>query len=82
MVIGIAAIPVGICAGEWGWPLLLGGTAMVLGIVALAQAQGRQTGRVQAWFGIALGALMCIVGTVIALLTVVADFFAWIAQIL
>ena len=46
------------------------------------QAQGRQKGRVQAWFGIVLGALMCIVGTVIALLTVVADFFVWIAQIL
>ncbi|MDX6278357.1 MAG: hypothetical protein QOJ72_2485 [Nocardioidaceae bacterium] len=86
MVIGIAAIPIGICAGKWGLaPFLLGGTAMVLGIVALGRirhSQGRQKGRPQAWLGIVLGTLMCLVGIVIALLTVVTDFFVWIAQIL
>jgi hypothetical protein len=86
MILGIAAIPIGICVGKWGLAaFLLGGTAFVLGIVALARirhAQVRQKGRAQAWLGIVLGLLMCLVGLVIALLTVVGDFFSWIAQIL
>lgn len=86
MVVGIAAIPIGLCVAQWGLaPLLLGGTAMVLGFVALARlrhAQGRQKGRAQAWLGIVLGALMCVIGIVIAVLTVVVDFFVWFAQIL
>lgn len=86
MVIGIAAVPISICAGKWGLaPLALGGVAVVLGIVALARirhSQGGQKGRAQAVLGIVLGVLLCLVGIVVAFLTVVGDFFVWIAQIL
>jgi hypothetical protein len=86
MVLGIVAIPVGICAGQWGLaPMLLGGLAFVFGIVALRRIRrsgGAKNGRAQAWLGIVLGALMFVVGVIIALLTVVVDFFVWIAQVL
>ena len=86
MILGIASVPIGICAGTWGLaPFLLGGTAMVLGIVALIRirrSQGAQKGRAQALLGIVLGTVMLLVGIVIALLTVVGDFIVWVAQIL
>lgn len=86
MIVGIAAIPISLCAGKWGLaPFLLGGTATVLGLVALRQihrSQGLVKGRAQAWLGIVLGGLMFIIGIVVAFLTVAIDFFVWVAQIL
>src|SRR4051794_31774693 len=86
MIIAIVAVPISLCAGQWGLaPLLLGGTAMVLGIVALAgirRSHGAVKGRTQAWLGIVLGTLLFTIGIVVAFLTLVIDFFVWIAQIL
>ena len=85
LVIGIAAIPVGLIAqASYGLgPFLIGSAAMLTGMIALIQihrSHGAQFGRWPTWIGIVFGLLAVLVGMVIGMLALFLDLVVELAK--